>query len=44
MVQIIRKASLPSPDEVAARTRAAAEQAPAVALRSPARRVSASVH
>lgn len=33
MVQIIRKVSLPTPDEVAARTRAAAEQAPAVAVR-----------
>ena len=35
MVQIIRKASLPTPDEVAARTRAAAEQARAVTVREP---------
>lgn len=35
MVQIIRKASLPTPDEVAARTRDAAEQAGAVAVREP---------
>ena len=36
MVQIIRKASLPTPDKVAARTRAAAEQARAVtAKRGP---------
>jgi len=35
MEQIIRKASLPTPDEVAARTRAAAEQARAVTVREP---------
>jgi hypothetical protein len=35
MVQIIRKASLPTADEVPGRARAAAEQAAAVALREP---------
>lgn len=35
MVQIIRKASLPTTDEVPGRAQAAAEQAPAVAVREP---------
>jgi hypothetical protein len=35
MVQIIRKAALPTPDEVAGATRAAAEQVHAVDLREP---------
>lgn len=35
MVQIIRKASLPTPDEVTERTRTAAERATDVAVREP---------